>query len=150
MRRFIGAGIVVLGMAAGMAHPAFADDSGVGTLDAELSGSQEIPVMGPAGAMGTSDVFTVPSAGLVCYTIIVQGLTSPATAAHIHHGAAGVAGPVVITLEAPNDGGVTVGCVDEVDKALVSDIQNNPGDYYVNVHTADFPGGADRGQLEAE
>lgn len=137
-------------MAAGMAHPAFADSSPVGTLDAELSGSQEIPVMGPAGAIGTSDVFTVPSVGLVCYTIIVQGLTLPATAAHIHHGAAGVAGPVVIPLDAPNSAGVSAGCVNDVDKALVGDIQNNPDDYYVNVHTTDFPGGAERGQLEAE
>ncbi len=149
MRRFIGSGMLVLALVAGMAHAAVAD-SAVGTLDAELSGPQEVPVVGPAGAIGTADVFTLPSAGMVCYDIVVQGITLPAAAAHIHRGGAGTAGPVVIALKAPNAGGVSAGCVRGLDTALVTDIQNNPSNFYVNVHTTDFPGGADRGQLEAE
>ena len=30
---------------------------------------------------------------------------------------------------------------------VVKDILQNPGNYYVNVHTSDFPAGAIRGQL---
>jgi uncharacterized protein (DUF3820 family) len=31
---------------------------------------------------------------------------------------------------------------------LLRKIADKPGDYYVNVHTADFPAGAIRGQLQ--
>ena len=62
-------------------------------------------------------------------------------AAHIHIGAAGVAGGVAVPLSP------TSGCVDGVDKDLIKDIRQNPGNYYVNVHNADFPPGAVRGQL---
>jgi len=37
--------------------------------------------------------------------------------------------------------------VSPVDRRLLMDIIQHPQDYYVNVHTADFPGGAIRGQL---
>ena len=38
------------------------------------------------------------------------------------------------------------GCVN-VDPAVAQQILDNPGDFYVNVHTSDFPNGAIRGQL---
>ncbi len=38
------------------------------------------------------------------------------------------------------------GCV-KVDRALALEILKRPADYYVNVHNAEFPGGAVRGQL---
>ena len=47
--------------------------------------------------------------------------------------------------EAPSDG-FSSGCVD-VGRALAKEILKNPADYYVNVHNAEFPGGALRGQL---
>jgi CHRD domain len=44
----------------------------------------------------------------------------PATMAHIHRGAVGVAGPIVVTLRAPTDG-MSTGCV-RVAKALAAEI----------------------------
>jgi hypothetical protein len=39
--------------------------------------------------------------------------------------------------------------VSGVDRSLIKAILTYPQDYYVNVHTTDFPDGADRGQLMA-
>ena len=80
-------------------------------------------------------------------------ITAP-TAAHIHEGRAGVAGPVVVLFFQPGTNAASLpdtlssvaGCVD-VDPALARRIAANPRDYYVNIHTADFAAGAIRGQL---
>jgi hypothetical protein len=75
---------------------------------------------------------------------VVSGI-APATAAHIHVGAAGVAGPVVVPLAPPT--GTSSGCVTGVSPELIKAITQNPQNYYVNVHNAEFPAGALRGQL---
>ena len=75
----------------------------------------------------------------------MAGTADAPTAAHIHEGGPGVAGPVIVPLEAPADG-LSKGCV-EVDSLIVEGILTNPGGYYVNVHTPSLPDGAVRGQL---
>ncbi|MGI9032340.1 MAG: CHRD domain-containing protein [Acidimicrobiales bacterium] len=115
-------------------------------VTAQLSGSQEVPVPGPAGASGYARVIPVPQVGLICYVLHVEGIDLPATAAHIHRGAPGVAGPVVVTLKAPGQSGFSAGCA-HADSSVVSEIAHDPGAFYVNVHNAAYPGGADRGQL---
>lgn len=85
--------------------------------------------------------------GEVCWQLDVSNLTLPATAAHIHKEAPGVRGPIVVALSAPDNSGSATGCASGVDRDLIQDILINPGSYYVNVHTSDFPPGAVRGQL---
>jgi hypothetical protein len=80
----------------------------------------------------------------VCWDIEVHDLTSPVILAHIHHGAAGSNGPVVVDFMEPVNG--LSGCV-SADAALITAIREDPADYYVNVHTTTFPGGEVRGQL---
>jgi hypothetical protein len=76
----------------------------------------------------------------------VENITLPATAAHIHVGATGVAGPVVVALSAPDASGHASGCA-TADHDLIKAIRQNPESYYVNVHNTDYPAGAVRGQL---
>jgi hypothetical protein len=101
-----------------------------------------------------------PGHNEVCWEVTVAGLTAPAFAAHIHKGAAGVNGPIVVPFfgfATPSHATSFSGCTENVDRALIEDIQDNPAGYYVNVHTSCagqtatcgpfFPGGAVRGQL---
>ena len=82
----------------------------------------------------------------VCWELTASNITLPAAAAHIHEGARGVAGPVVVPLSAPDANGAANGCA-TADAALLTRIMQSPENFYVNVHTSDFPAGAVRGQL---
>ena len=119
-------------------------DQGGRQLATTLTGEQEVPGPGDPNGLGFAAVTLNPGQGLVCYELRVSGI-APATAAHIHEAPFGEAGDVVVTLGAPTDGSSS-GCV-EVDRALVKDILQNPSEYYVNVHNAEYPLGALRGQL---
>lgn len=74
--------------------------------------------------------------------------TGKPTAFHIHRGKAGVNGPVVIDLLSKGTirGNTSFGSV-SVNSSLLRDIKKNPKKWYANMHTAQFPDGAVRGQL---
>jgi hypothetical protein len=116
---------------------------------AELNGANEVPTAGDpdgAGAATVSfDVFDAVDAE-VCWDITYSGIAAP-TLAHIHRGAAGVAGPVVVDFGAPGATSHT-GCA-ALTATLADEILADPAGFYVNVHNTDFPGGAVRGQLAA-
>ena len=132
----------------GMASAGHTND----VLAAELSGRQEVPKGDPNGR-GEAYVFGIDGdTTTLCYVLTVQGIGA-ATAAHIHEGAPGENGPVVVNLAAPADGNAA-DCLSEseegkfVDGQTAAEILANPEDYYVNVHNTEYPGGAIRGQLE--
>src|SRR3954451_7998156 len=112
------------------------------TLTVSMNGKQETPKGDPNGK-GTAKITLEQSSGKVCFRLSWSGIETP-TAAHIHKGKKGVAGPVVI----PFFGGAPKhsGCV-KASKSLLSKIVKSPGSYYVNIHNAKYPGGALRGQL---
>lgn len=83
----------------------------------------------------------------VCWEVSVSDITLPATLSHIHKAAAGIRGPVVVTLSPPGANGSSAGCASGQDPDVLRDILANPELYYVNVHNADYPPGAVRGQL---
>ena len=114
-------------------------------LQTSLTGAAEVPGPGDTDGRGTATVTVNPGQKRICYKLSVTNI-APATAAHIHEGARTVAGPVVVSLGAPNASGMRSGCV-TVTRALALEILKDPGDYYVNVHNPAFPSGAVRGQL---
>lgn len=122
---------------------AFAATSGR-KLSAALTGAVEVPGPGDTDATGTASVTVNAGQRLVCYKLAIHNIDTP-TMAHIHDGAAGIAGPVVATLKAPATG-QSSGCV-KVTRELALKILKSPADFYVNVHNAAYPKGAARGQL---
>jgi len=113
-------------------------------LNATLGGGQEVPKAGTG--QGTARLTLDPATGRVCFSIKLQGVGRTA-AGHIHKGAKGKAGDVVVPLYAKPTR-APKGCVKAPSTSIVKQILKKPGKYYVNVHTAEFPGGAARGQLK--
>lgn len=97
-------------------------------------------------ATGTAVLRVRKDAGLVCYRLHAEGVTLPTTAAHIHRGAAGANGPVVVPFTAPGADGNSSGCATTA-APLIDEILANPAGFYVNVHTREHPAGAIRAQV---
>jgi CHRD domain len=123
------------------------------TFTTALSGGQECSGTGTCGVgdtdgAGNAVVRFRADEAQVCFRITVQNIVLPSVGAHIHRGAAGANGPIVVGFRAPDATGSSSGCV-SADRAVMDAILAGPTGYYVNVHTTDFPGGAVRGQLPA-
>lgn len=111
------------------------------TFVAGVTGFNEVPAV-ITQAQGQVQV-TIDDVSLqVCVDASdITNLTGPITADHIHQGAAGVNGPVVVNFNAQ-----LVTCVAS-DATTIGNILADPAGFYVNFHTAAFPGGEVRGQL---
>jgi hypothetical protein len=112
-------------------------------MRADMTGPQETSPPGPPDAKGTATITLDDAANTVCYQLTYSGISKP-TAAHIHTGAKGVAGPVAVDFNVPKNG--DKGCV-PADPTVIAQVRDNPAGHYVNIHTAEFPKGAIRGQL---
>lgn len=137
---------------------------------ANMTAAQETTAVGGGeqNATGTATVTLTPTrdaggaitGGTFRFQFSVQGLTSSSnvTLAHIHTGAAGVAGGFVVnsnlsaataiptpagTMSFERDG------LTASDASIPAAIVANPGNFYFNVHTTLNPGGVVRGQLVA-
>jgi hypothetical protein len=119
---------------------------GVRFFVVDLRGANEVPPADPDGT-GMSGVRMREGQREVCFTVAVQNIMLPSIGAHIHRGSRGENGPIVIPFETPVQG-TSAGCVTADSVALVREIMDNPDGFYVNVHNAQFPGGAVRGQLD--
>ena len=130
------------------------------TFNAGLNGGNE-PVVVVTGSVGTAVVTwnTVTKTGT--YRVDVYNMPVGTTASHIHAGAVGAGGPVIINFTVPaggisNDYGLsgTFGCSDVTVRAAQG--INSCEDFeqalllnntYANVHSTANPGGEIRGQL---
>lgn len=107
-----------------------------------LTGAKEAPDPGDPNGRGQ---FTWSLDGQrLCYLLSAKRIGA-AAAAHIHRGAVGVAGPVRVELQPPAPR-ASAACV-TVAAGLATALREHPRRFYVNVHTAPYPGGAIRAQL---
>jgi hypothetical protein len=143
--------LLVLPVAAGLALTACnkGNDEG-GKFDIKLSGADEVCAdaarCGGEGS-GEATVEINSDQNKVCYDVKLEGMTD-VTAAHIHDGEKGKAGPVVVDLKyAGNDSGGE-GCVDGVSESVLEKVSKDPDKHYLNVHSKQYPDGAARGQLK--
>ena len=112
------------------------------TYTAYLTGAN-VPGGGDADGYARAEVTVSGTLDNICYEISdVRGVMP--TAAHIHEGREGVAGRPVVTLTMQD--GKWAGCV-EGTEAVQDHIENMPWMHYVQIHTAEYPNGAIRGQL---
>jgi CHRD domain len=112
------------------------------TLTADLTGANET-AGGDTDGTGSFSATVDADEGDLCYALKADKI-APATMAHIHSGAAGANGPPVVTIAMTDDNCMAV--EPDVLKAMTA----NPGNYYVNIHNAEFPAGAVRGQLQVK
>ena len=113
---------------------------GSGATSVKLSGAEEVP---PVTASGSgSGTIRVNSDGTVSGSVTTTGVEG--TMAHIHQGAKGQNGPVIIPLTKSGDT-YTVPAGAKLNEAQMKAFKE--GNLYVNVHTAKNKGGEVRGQL---
>ena len=141
-----------------MAAPAAAQEI---RLTAALSGGEETPAPGVlTGAVGTALVTVDVARNQVIVELQILNLPNNSTAGHIHVGADGIAGPVVLDFAFPTGRTADFGLIFRLNRA---DFRARPeigirtiedaihaivnGNAYVNVHTSLFPGGEIRGQI---
>ncbi len=111
-------------------------------FDVYLEGAQEVPAnaSGATGS-GTASVDTV--ANTITLNLTFSGIASAVTGAHLHGPAArGVNAPIKSAVATTSPITSAVG-YDEADEAAIL-----AGNWYLNVHSATFPGGEIRGQLD--
>jgi hypothetical protein len=137
-------------------------------LTATLLPSNEVPAVsgGEAGGSGTAALtFTLTkdsggniTAATLDVTVSATGFPpgTSLTASHIHGGAAGVNAGVLVNFGlAPGEVSFANGSGSFTKRgvtltvAQANSIMANPSAFYVNIHTADNPGGVARGQLTA-
>ncbi|MCG5214015.1 CHRD domain-containing protein [Streptosporangium sp. KLBMP 9127] len=122
------------------------------SIKSDANGRQEVPA--PGQKVGDRDgraewLFRV-SGGKLYYATIWDRIGAP-TNGHIHRGKKGKNGPVVVDFFADANGlpkSISgVAGVAPVKRAIGKGIKANPKNWYSNLHTGEFPGGAVRGQL---
>jgi hypothetical protein len=119
------------------------------SLTAQMDGMQEVPTAGDPDGRGVGHA-QLRGGTTVRFAFLWSAIAAP-SAAHIHVGGVAQAGPVVVPLFSAPTGlpAALNGVAGEVqaDAAVVAQIRKRPAGYYLNLHNAEFPAGAIRGQL---
>ena len=133
----LGGALAILGACSSMSTMMDKD-----TQSVALSGANEVPAV-TTTASGTA-VVTIKDDRSVVVKVTAKDMT--ATASHIHEGAAGANGPVIVPFTKTGDN-----MFESAAGAKLTDAQYasfKAGNLYVNVHSAKNPGGEIRGQIK--
>jgi hypothetical protein len=126
--------------------PSAATKAATSTYRAPMNVGQEVPR--PKGARGsglfTATVTESGSSITLAWKLTFKGLTGKAVAAHVHRGARGKAGPVLVPLCGPCRSGQS----GRVKLSASANGAIQKGGTYVNVHTARNAAGEIRGQVK--
>ncbi|WP_433257741.1 CHRD domain-containing protein [Streptosporangium sp. CA-135522] len=152
MNRSVIAAAAVTAVSAFIALPAAAggDDGTAGAtfFAASLNGANEVPAAG-GDRDGSAVAFLEVDGDEVSFAVEYHGIAAP-VAGDLHQGVKGANGNVKISFFAfkQPDGRTSVtGTVRVRDQRLLDELKANPGDFYVDLHTGEFPDGAVRGQV---
>ena len=147
--------MLVIGLLAITAPVALAADPPTAAFGGPVDGAQEVP---PVVTAATGEATVVISADdtTIWYIVEYSGLSGALAAAHIHTGAAGVNGGVILPLAA--SASPMVGTLTAADFSASGSVTTfaeavaaiKAGETYVNLHTAANPGGEIRGQVVAK
>ncbi|MCC3650614.1 CHRD domain-containing protein [Streptomyces sp. S07_1.15] len=155
----LGASVLCASLTAPAGAATTGDTHGGGAVTgrAHLDGAQEVP--GPGDPDGRGWFRFKADGDKLCYSLRVRRVETP-TAAHIHFGPKGEAGPIAVALKTPPEDGKVRGCIRaqehqnpaNANRVLtfweLQGIKKDTFVFYVNVHNAEFPAGAVRGQLK--
>src|SRR5262245_21616437 len=114
---------------------------GSGAIGVKLSGNEEVPPLTVTGSGSGS--FRVAEDGTITGSVSTKDVQG--TMAHIHRGAAGANGPVIVPLDKNGDT-YSVPAGRKLTPQQIEDLKK--GNLYVNVHTNRNKGGEVRGQLQ--
>jgi hypothetical protein len=131
-------------------------------MQAKLDPASEVPQPSLGSATPSGTVLITINPDSLSYKITAMGLSSPVTVAHIHAGAPGAAGPVIVPLNispgsdpstASGEGTIDASAIKGKNadgspmtmKDLISALQS--GGTYVNVHTQNNKPGEIRAQM---
>jgi hypothetical protein len=114
----------------------------VGGQRLTLTGAEEVPPV-TTTATGNATVDIKPDRSVTA-SVTVSGMT--ATASHIHEGAAGANGPVIVPFTKTGDNTFAAAEGAKLTEAQYESYKQ--GKLYVNVHSAKNPGGEIRAQLK--
>jgi len=114
---------------------------GSGAIKVNLSGSEEVPPVSVPGSGSGS--FRVSEDGTLSGSVTTKDVQG--TMAHIHRGAKGQNGPIMVPLEKKGDT-YSVPAGRKLTPQQMEELK--AGNLYVNVHTNRYKGGEVRGQLQ--
>jgi len=141
-------------IAAGIAFAAPVAEGGRKFVTA-LTGQAEIAggaLTADMDGTGTAQVFVNHGQRRVCWNLTNLSNLDTLVAAHIHEAASNATGGIKISFFHFGEPIDLEGCTEGTathpfDRARLKDIIQHPQNYYVNIHTSAYPGGAIRGQL---
>ncbi|MGZ4441453.1 MAG: CHRD domain-containing protein [Gaiellaceae bacterium] len=143
MKKLVAGLTVAVAVSLAVAALAFGARASTISVEAKLTAKQEVPAQVVKDTKARGEFTGKLVGSKLTWKLEFSGLTGPATAAHIHMGAMGKAGNVVISLCAPCRTGAHGKAT--FSRALKKALAHHK--LYVNVHTAKNPNGEISGPL---